>query len=767
MAVRPNHSFRSARIPGYFRSGLESLSADGPITLPPAGREIRVKGRRQSFPPGLPQAALPIIGRCGMLKHGKIDASGTQPAVAQALIAGALSTLAFVRCLQDKNFFLFLSASAAIVLVAAAACQGCPDPETAPWPGLRRRPSILLVMLAAFLAVCYSTQTLQDFHKLSDVIANALSSPYPDDPMEGREAVKSWLLLHGTAIYGNLSDYQYLVTLYGPIFYLLLAAIHLAAKNVLLAGRCISLAAFALLALACSAYIWKSTRNFLASCGLMLLLLAFPMYGWEYAVKPDMLAWLFALTGLMLSQTMARPGGSSLRPALAGLLFALGIFTKMQTVAAPMAAFLYLGTWRAFGPMARLSAYTLGATAIFAAMAHILTGGMLLKQTVLFPAYFSALPDFNSYESAGLRFSAFLSDQKWLVAAGSAAVVISRLRRVDWFLEVCLCRFTLSSFYTLRWYGSSTNNFIGLLFVLYMLLVEFLHSLPSKSPAGCACFSATILLIMSLPVTLFTPTNVITAPTEPLQAIRALPLLTDKPILTSTENAYPFIGYTNPNRLHLFDAFELLFFDGYSGFDIMSSRIVKDIKNRMPDYILGEDSVGPAAVKHLTRIFYRPQSVWRNITVFEPRPGDIHIFNSLTDLESHGDSLLDNLTAADLSWKDGFACAATLSKPGILSFRLSGLPPGAEVAIRFFPGILGFNDSVKGQISDDGQNWRPWFQEDEIIGFNEQFWGDHAKTATTRPGSSRLYIRLLLAGTARLWMSDRSPMAVYATVPSG
>jgi hypothetical protein len=538
------------------------------------------------------------------------------------------------------------------------------------------------------------------------------------------------------------------------------------AKNVLLAGRCVSLAAYALLALACSAYIWKSTRNFLASCALMLLLLACPMYGWEYTVKPDMLAWLFALTGLMLSRTMTPPGGSSFRPALAGLLFALGIFTKMQTVAAPMAAFLYLGTWRAFGPMARLLAFTLGATAVFAAMAHILTGGMLLKQTVLFPAYFSALPDFNSYESAGIRFFAFLSDHKWVAVAGSAAVVLRRLRRADWFLELCLGMFVLSSFYTLRWYGSSTNNFIGLLFILYMLLVEFLHSLPAKSPAACACLSATTLLIMSLPVSFFTSSNATIASTEPLQAIRALPQLTDKPILTSTENAYPFIGYTSPDKLHLFDAFELLFFDGFSGFDIMSSRIVKDIKDRIPDYILGEDSVGPAAVKHLTRIFYRPQSFWRNIIVFEPRPGDIHIFNSLTDRESHGDSLLDNLTAADLSWRDGFACAATLDKPGTLSFRLSGLPPGSEVALRFFPGILGFNDRVEGQISDDGQNWRPWFQEEEIIGFNEHFWGDHAKTASTRPGSSCLYIRLLLAGTARLWMSDRSPMAVYATVPA-
>lgn len=654
---------------------------------------------------------------------------------------------------QDQGSPALVAAALAAVLVAFEAFAPGGPAET-------RRPQRRLFV---FVAVCCAVGAfLFDLEKMAHVVSGALLSPYPNDPMEGREAVKAWLVSQGVDIYSELSGYPYLVTLYGPVYYLLLSVCPGLAAHPLAVGRTISLVCYALVSLLCLVYTWKNARSVLAVAVLSLFFAGFPLYGWGYAVKPDMLAWLAALAGLLV---LAWPGQRSHAgwgvAACAGTCFALAAFTKFQSVAAPVAglAWLILSGRAVLALRVALVAALLWGVSCVAA--QMITHGQFVRQTILFPAYFSRLEAFNSYAVAARRFLGILADHWSLASVAVLGMAVRRVARAGWFLETCLAVFSLTAFFALKWHGSASNNFIGMFFVMCLLAGDFVGRLPLETPAGRMAGVLALLALVTFPSHFALKWDRPQPNLTRLTALRSLPRLTSAPLLVSTEAASSYIGLYSLEKLKLFDAFELKFYGGFSGFDFLESSIASDIKNRRCGFIVDDRPEAPPAFRHLARVFYETHSTWDAMPVLAPRQGDVLILNSLQSVENFGDSTVALAGVENVRQVGDILEPALPGRAAFVRVVLTLRPGAGQVGLRYFPGILGLNSAVEAEVSDDEIHWRPWFSYDTVIGFNEQFWGDSPQEAFIRPESGKLHVRLNLRGHARLWLSAESPMAFY------
>lgn len=654
---------------------------------------------------------------------------------------------------QDQGVPALVAAALVAVLVAFEAFA--PDGPT----GTRRPQRRLFV----FVAVCCAAGAfLFDLEKMTHVVSRALLSPYPNDPMEGREAVKAWLASQGVNIYSDLSGYPYLVTLYGPVYYLILSVCPGLAAHPLATGRTISLACYALASLLCLVYIWKRSRSMLAVVVLSLFFAEFPLYGWEYAVKPDMLAWLAALAGLLLPAWPGqKPERGRAMAALAGACFALAAFTKLQTVSAFAAATIWLAFSGRIALALRVAVVAVLGGGALCVAAQVATHNEFVRQTILFPAYFSRLPGFNSYAVAAQRFALFLADH-WPLTALALLGTASRLRaRGGGFLEISLATVALAAFIALKWHGSASNNFIGVFFVMCLLAGDFVGRLPLETPAGRMAGVLALLALLTFPAHFALKWNKPQPNLTRLTALRSLPHLTSAPLLVSTEAASPYIGQCSLQKLKLFDAFELTFYGGFSGFHFLDSAIASDIKNRRCGFIVDDRPEAPPAFRHLARTFYETHSTWDGTPVLAPRQGDVLILNSLQSVENFGDSTVALAGVENVRQVGDVLEPVLPGHAAFVRYALTPRPGAGQVGLRYFPGILGLNSAIEAEISDDEIHWRPWFSYDTVIGFNEQFWGDSSQEAFFRHEAGKLHIRLNFRGHARLWLSAESPMAFY------
>ena len=684
-----------------------------------------------------------------------MDRDNISPSILFAIVVALLS-IASARCYLSWDeiaiSFKVVIPAAFLLLVIPALFSGFIEK-------LNKTVQVQFGLFVLFLIVYVTTQSVYDINRISQAVLAAIKNPYIMDPMEGREGVKAWLVYNGVNIYSDLSGYPYLVTLYGPIYYALLALALNVSHDVLLVGRLISLCSYLLLCSVCIVYSWTSVRSWFALAVLVLMFLGFPVLGWEYAVKPDMLAWLFAFAGLFLADASNIAGSSRSKVVLAGICFSISAFTKLQALAALIASVLSLAVRKKFSTILKLAVATIFVACFFLAAVQYVSDGLFLQQTVLFPAYFSNIPGFNGYDASWERFSAFLANQKWLVCIAVVSLFVRRIARVSLLLELSLLVFSGTAFHALKWYGSSSNNFIGVLLILYMLTADLLGRLYVRTLSGRAAITAVLLTIWAFPPSFTISKDVSNPNRETLIALRSLTMLTDKPLLSSTEAASPFIWQAGLEKLKLFDAFELAFYDGFSGFDFMASDIVRDIKQRRFGFIVDDRPVAPSAFKHLVWTFYKPHSRWGEITVFDECKGDILIVDSVDKTEDYGQSGLERVLASNVKTVGKYVTPDDSIDDATLQYKIHCSPDKQQLFLRYYPKISDADSSIEARVSKDGEHWSSWFTFQTMSGYYDQFWADNAETATTALTPGTLHIQFILKGTARLWIAPESPMA--------
>lgn len=210
----------------------------------------------------------------------------------------------------------------------------------------------------------------------------ALGYPYELDYGEGIVWFQARQLLAGQA-FGPIDRFPAIVFHYTPLFHALSGLLERLGLDGLAAGRALSLASTAAMALLVGAIVRRAALDdggerraagIAAAVAGLTLLVAFPVKVWAPLMRVDMLAFALSLGGLWCGLIALR------RQAfvhLAALLFVLAVFTKQTMIAAPAAVFLVLLLHRPRTAFAGIATCVVLGSAALAALAAATDGGFL------------------------------------------------------------------------------------------------------------------------------------------------------------------------------------------------------------------------------------------------------------------------------------------------------------------------------------------------------------------------------------------------------
>lgn len=239
------------------------------------------------------------------------------------------------------------------------------------------------------------------------------------------------LLIPGPRMYADLQQYPFLVFHYPPFYHLVVRAVAMAGVPWLVAGRLVSMASAAALAVLAGALVLEATRatapRRAAVAGAILAALLFatfqPIQFWARTMRVDMLAIALEFLGMYLGLLALR------RPRLlyaAALVFVLAAYTKQTALGGAIATFAVLLP-RMAGRVIRAGLLaTVAASVAFAALT-VATDGGFPQHVILYNANrFSVAAILPTLRQIGTlaEYPAYI-----LAATAIAAVVLGRLAR--------------------------------------------------------------------------------------------------------------------------------------------------------------------------------------------------------------------------------------------------------------------------------------------------------------------------------------------------
>lgn len=588
--------------------------------------------------------------------------------------------------------------------------------------------------------------------------------------MEGREAVKAWLLAQGRPIYSDLKGFDYIVTLYGPVYYALAGLFmrvfgpSLAlAREVSLAAGLATLGAMGVLSARLSGRILPALAVPLALCGA-------PLMEYAYLARPDMTAWALFLVSLAL----VVPGGNGVshgqgRLALAGLFMALALLTKQQTWPFCLAALAYLAL---LGRARRLAIpYALYvAVAALAGLAalQVWTGGSFLFHTLLFPKHMAALAGGNSLDVAISRLKEFAREYQVVLALFALYLAFAlRTRRAALpallaalplpFLVVALC-----------WSGADKNHFLGLLLALFLGVAALLGRTLAVAAWG---FPLAVALLATLAPLRLTPSGSLGCDqgrvdrhraTEE-KVLRAAAQVAGAP-LSDAEGAYLFLGRPEFFAPRLFDAFETDVLARTGLWNPKTSDLAQAIRQRRFPATFQATTHVDQHVAGMLETYYEPWLKAGDVTIRRPRPGRAVLavddfrpdplvsgpvavrLTDLNNLQFDGNAYFDHLKR-----KTGDA-------QGTFTLLVESESPMGDVTLAIFPRMLDPSAACTVVASGEGRESRSWTLARDKPGPASPF---EDRLECPLPGRGRsVKFTVTLRGAAELWFSPDRPVAV-------
>ncbi|MFP5239537.1 MAG: glycosyltransferase family 39 protein [Acidobacteriota bacterium] len=347
-------------------------------------------------------------------------------------------------------FFLCL-----LLLDAAASGKG---PQSMPGK-LLRAAHIAGLGLFALLAGIVAFKSLAG-------MAHTLALPMEGNPVEGRELYKGALFPDLRAMYTAADAYNYLITIYPPVYSALVKAATLFLGETLQASRAVSILFWAVLIGSLGWLILRATGSRVLAAIAALILACDPTLSqWAALGRPDATAWGLLALGLLafLSGLEGRRGHLY---AAAGLC-AAAIFTKQQTLPIVL-GMLCFGL---YGPrredVFKRFALPFGAIALATALAlNALTGGNFLFNILEYPVGLSSQPDFNRTRWLLDRLETYFSGN-FAMTASFLLLSLAGLLRGAGALPLTLLLVYLPFYVSLmRSWGADTNYSLGVILLV-------------------------------------------------------------------------------------------------------------------------------------------------------------------------------------------------------------------------------------------------------------------------------------------------------------
>jgi hypothetical protein len=543
-------------------------------------------------------------------------------------------------------------------------------------PLLRLANGLLTVLALACLVLV--------FHRLFELgrgflagVPQVLANPVPANAMEGRETVKAWLLAQGANIYPSMESHPFIVTIYPPLYH---AAIAMAAGLegwTLAAGRLVSLASFLGMGALMGWSALRLTGSWLAGLCVAAMLLFDPVLaGWSLHARPDMLAWLLALGGVVTFQAALGNSGDRARSrlsAVAGALFCLALFTKQQTLPFALGAAVWAvgkgkDGWRAGAVMAACAA---GLGLVLAGGLELASSGGFLRDTVLYPRLMGALPSVTTTENLLVRLGQVWEGYRplWMLLAAYLTWCAWR-RRWDLPLVLAVVNAAFMGKLLASW-GADINYAFGLVLSALMAAGLMLGALIRTRPYGRAL--GFVFLLAWLPRDAAHP---VIAPADVsfLQGLQG-------EILANTEGGHLFLGRPGTT---FFDGIETQLYEDSGLWRSDGSALVEDVRSRRFTHLVLYGDFSPQAFRDAVALYYEPEARHGQYAVFGPgRAALTAELGPSGAWRAHGAWRVEQADISSLHRETEGLAPTDRSRPGYARLKLSSREPMSRVEARF------------------------------------------------------------------------------------
>lgn len=529
--------------------------------------------------------------------------------------------------------------------------------------------------------------------------AQALADPLPMNAMEGRETVKAWLLAHGRNIYPSMQSHPFLVTIYPPAYHAAIAATSVLAGWGIAAGRLVSLGSFLALSLVLGWWTFRATRSRLTAAAIVLITVFDPVLAeWSLHARPDMLAWMLALTGAWAFWAVFRGERASDRLALAaGVLLCLACFTKQQALPYLLGCAVWgLGKGRAgLRPVIVMGVSAAALGALLTGALEFASGGNFLRDVALYPKLMGALPGVSTMDNLITRLLQVWSSYAslWaLFAAYLGWAVWNRRWDLPALLTVVNAGFMVK---LLASWGADVNYAFGTVLPALLAVGLLLGAVARSRPYGLAVVFA--LLFLWLP----RPSGHAEQRAPDLSGLTGL----SGSILVNTEGGHLFLNETPGRTVTFFDGIETQLYEQAGLWDAGVSELVRDIRDRRFDRLVFFGSFLPPEVTESATIFYDTTGHQNHYTVFKPASSGVIAAlapSGSSHVSGQGRAAQSGLSTLHAE-TEGLA-PLDRKRPGVLRFRLEGDRPlksvHATLSLRVDP--KGSGNSARCALVDAG-----------------------------------------------------------------
>lgn len=688
---------------------------------------------------------------------------------AAALAVPALALLAWTQGLAAiSGQYGLLLACAGLILLAAR--------RAIPSLGFLDRPARAAFLAAALILAIGLLNAVAN--ALVNDHLHALSALFQRNPMEGRDAAKAWLLASGANIYSGLNGFPFLITLYGPVYYVLAALFAKIAGPGLASARAVSMCGAGLLLFAGYRLVARqSGRRFAALLAVVLLLIS-PLMEYGFFARPDILAWAFVFaSALLLEKALCDDAKSGRLIAVSAALMTLAVYTKQQTWAFGLAAMIFLLLARRFRAFFRYGAALTLFCLIALGLLMALTDGRYFLQNVWFPKLMAGLSDMNKDEFALSRLKVYFSANWTLLALYAANLFWNIRERKLWLPDVMLFTFLPFLYLVLRWTGAEYNHFLSLDIIMRLAAACLFCRLFALGTAGRGAALAAMLLLVPVKTDFFLNlqrnAQSQRAALADRSALDALLADAEGEILIDAEAAYLGLGRPFFSAFRIFDAFETDIFEQVGLWAPMDSDLAKGIRDRRFSLAVISPTFQSRTVTSLLRDYYRPAGELRGLSLF--RPGDeraILAFPSPDAPEVRADGVAARIAGVENLAREAEMLASDgRDGPGEIVFELDGGEKSVLAGLVLYPRLNRSDPAARVEILaslDGGPFERLWSWRGGPEGLKEgEGWSaiwDKRVTARAKGPARLVRLKAVLSGPAQLWFSDRNPMLVAAGV---
>ncbi|MFP5239101.1 MAG: hypothetical protein ACLGQW_04645 [Acidobacteriota bacterium] len=591
-----------------------------------------------------------------------------------------------------------------------------------------------------------------------------------DTVNSGAQVVRVWMVAHGQSLYPPVGESQLLLSIYPPVYFYLagaLCALGADPYHAALAVNCASLAG-----ILATILVWtrRESGSWLVAGLMALAFFCQPSLGacvrW---IRSDLFAWALAFWGACLFFTGRGGRGQA---ALAGLLLALSIFSKQQTLsllAGCASFFLVRPSWFGRCLVLGLSAGAVGA-AMFGGL-MLATHGSYLTHSFLYPAAMSAQPSVSSWANALPRIRTFSLRAVGLLLAFAAALGRdARARRVNPLTWLALVQAAMLVLLLKHW-GAGENYYWGLSGLLCILAGglagRWMESLPKGSPLAWALLAAVFMGAPGVAAIEFT----LSLPKEANPAVDGINAFIEKGgyqrVLLNTEAGCAVLGKPWQPRVTFFDSLELFFYEKARLWKFHDSQLARDITARKYDAVIaGGTAMAPQFWWYVANGYEKAGQAGYS-TFHTPLPGTIVLYPRPSN-----DPVSNGGVSARVAGVEGVYALADFGayaftrheavKVGTVTFSLESDGPVSGVRVAFASLVIhpGEGNSLDVEVSEEGGPFRQVFSyigdakkdtEKELL--------EARREAALETHSRRLAVRFVLRGSGQLWFSEQFPLS--------